>query len=229
MNIVNIVRRADPRTPAHRVIGARGGPGGLRLAVVVILAAGVVAPLRPARTQPAPAPDKYEILRVETQWMDALERRDTVTLRRLMADDFQIRGIGDGLPPTGREGWIAAGTGAARWERRRVSDIQVRQFGDVAVVSSKMRFHVDRPGAWPPAFVSSMPVVDVWVQQPDGHWRVAARYVGPWTVLKWLDRVTGFLAAVLLAVIVFAWRWAVQRARRRRGPLRVMPADRRHG
>ena len=162
-----------------------------------------------------PTRDPETLERLSIEWMNAVERKDRVTLERILASDFQLVSIGDGNVPVKRSDWIE---NALRmdWQNRGYRNTRVDMHGDVAVVTSNYAFHVD-PGEWKPAVSASSPVADVWVWQ-QGRWQVQRRYLGGSTIDRWLDRMTGFLVAIALAGILAILRRVLRRRQRGRRP-----------
>ncbi len=148
----------------------------LLFAVVLLCAMGVVAQDQPP-TGGRPSGGRIEsatrgVVRYESlerAILQAEQNKDQDALRRLVADDFEVRSA-ESSGPTPREMW------EQRAESENITWFQIRnmavhEFGDVAVVS----FLLDRRGeAGKRAVPQTVFVVDVW-RQAEG--KLAVRYV----------------------------------------------------
>ena len=115
-----------------------------------------------------------DISLLEQSWMDALVAKDRATCEHILADDFLLTSA-RGTLMSKRE-WIDGAMGpfvcsAFHWEQ-----IQVRAFGDVAIVHGRSRQHASVAGQdWSGVFL----VTDVWVRR-NGQWQVVSRHgTGP--------------------------------------------------
>ena len=112
---------------------------------------------------------------LEQRWAEAIQRKDQAVLdREFLAEDYSLRISDDTSRKISRSDWLAA---IPIYTTRSFSirNIEVRQFGDTAIVSHS--FHpeadvngVDRSGHF---FI-----VDVWTLR-EGKWKVSARYSSP--------------------------------------------------
>jgi len=115
-----------------------------------------------------------DISLLEQSWMDALVAKDRATCEHILADDFLLTSARGTL--MSKSEWIAGAMGpfvcsAFHWEQ-----IQVRAFGDVAIVHGRSRQHASVAGQdWSGVFL----VTDVWVRR-NGQWQVVSRHgTGP--------------------------------------------------
>jgi len=116
-----------------------------------------------------------EIERAARRWMEAWVAQDRVVLEDSLAADFAL--VVSAFPdrPMVRDAWLAT-CDRYRCTRFEWRDVVVRAIGDgLAVMSSiaeqqaELDGH-DRSGAfW---------LTDIWRREPDGAWRVCARYSG---------------------------------------------------
>jgi ketosteroid isomerase-like protein len=141
------------------------------------------------------AADRETLKRLSVEWMDAVERKDRAALERLLAPDFQLLSSGEPEAGVGRAEWLR---NALRmdWQSRGYSNVRVDVNGDVALVTSNYSFRVD-PGGWKPAVSASGPLADVWVRN-GGRWQVQRRYLAGNSIVRWADRVVGFIAGIVL-------------------------------
>ena len=110
----------------------------MRLAVVGLALAGGACAASPAPSTTAGAPVEamataQEIMRLEEAWGRALSARDTAFFRQTLADDF----VGTGGAGTRSKAMVIEelSRGAGRVPVPRLDDIQVRLFGEVAIVT----------------------------------------------------------------------------------------------
>jgi ketosteroid isomerase-like protein len=115
-----------------------------------------------------------EIPLLEQSWMDAWVVKDRATCERILADDFLLTSARGAL--MSKSEWLAGAMGpfvcsSIKWEQ-----IQVRPFGDVAVVHGRSRQEATVSGQdWSGVFL----VTDVWVRR-NGLWQVVSRHgTGP--------------------------------------------------
>ena len=100
---------------------------------IALLTAVVTPALAQTTSKPQPVTDAEQIvLKLTSAWLEAEERNDRPTLRRIIADDF--RGTGprgntvfkdDVIPEEGSQGGLSL----------NVRDVKARVFGDTAVVT----------------------------------------------------------------------------------------------
>jgi ketosteroid isomerase-like protein len=115
-----------------------------------------------------------EIPLLEQSWMAAWVAKDRATCERILADDFLLTSARGAL--MSKSEWIAGAMGpfvcsAFHWEQ-----IQVRPFGDVAIVHGRAKQQATVAGQdWSGVFL----VTDVWLRC-NGLWQVVTRHgTGP--------------------------------------------------
>lgn len=108
---------------------------------------------------------------LETEWLDAVRRKDEAVLGRLLADDFELRNGASPGEPVPRADWLHDAIGRGDPRSFVVSRMAVRELGDVAIVSFLC---APESGDGREALF----VVDAWVRK-DGQWTVKARYAAP--------------------------------------------------
>lgn len=120
---------------------------------------------------------RQEILALAHEWMNAIERRDSVVLNKILAADFVLTGwlpngqladktsyIEDCLKP------IAAENASYRYDR-----LKFRSYGDSVVVNCILSCHALVGGKeWGGDFL----LTDVWVRE-GGQWQVVTRHSSP--------------------------------------------------
>jgi ketosteroid isomerase-like protein len=111
---------------------------------------------------------KDDLIARERDWMEAGQRGDFAALERIVGPDFVYTASGQGRWT--RQQWMDT---ARRYDLRSFAflDVEVRPYGDVAVVYSRYRQE---------GFIAGAPrsgeflITDVWVKR-DGAWQVVAR------------------------------------------------------
>ena len=109
----------------------------------------------------------------QERWMQAWRAGDRATLERLLDPEFALVVSARPADRIDRAAWLHTALGGYACESFRYDAMQVRDLGDVVVVSSlatqrATAFGVDRSGTF---FLT-----DVWRRAPDGAWRVVARH-----------------------------------------------------
>lgn len=107
------------------------------------------------------------------RWMQAWVRRDRAVLEETLAPDFALVVLASPRRRLDRADWLATACTRYTCSLFRYRDVQVRDLGAVAVMSSIAEFTaeidgIDRSGAF---FLT-----DVWRRAADGRWQVCARY-----------------------------------------------------
>ena len=76
---------------------------------------------------------------LENEWASIVERRDAEAARAFLADDFVLSSTGGVGPSVPKDEWLAA---LDEIETRSLAcrDVDARVFGDVAVVSARLRW-----------------------------------------------------------------------------------------
>ena len=119
-------------------------------------------------------PDVAVTIRAQQEaWMAAWVANDRAALERILAPEFALVVSARPEARVDRAAWLRTAGTEYTCEAFRYDGMQVRDFGDVVVVSSvatqrATAFGQDRSGTF---FLT-----DVWRAGPDGAWRVIARY-----------------------------------------------------
>lgn len=110
-----------------------------------------------------------EIRALEQRRMKALRERDMKTAREIIAEDYQL------IPPPGlvltREQYLGGiEAGALRYHQwEAASEIDVRLYGDAAVIRYQARIEVESSGQRTPSTLYWF--TDVY-EKRNGHWRI---------------------------------------------------------
>ena len=109
-----------------------------------------------------------ELTKLEHAWMEAIQRKDTAALERILAPEYTYTASGQGRWT--RQGWLET---VAIYDIHRFEfvEIDVRVYGDAAVVLSHYRQDGSVGGA---PRSGEFLLTDVWVRR-DGTWQVVAR------------------------------------------------------
>ena len=120
------------------------------------------------------ATTETEIPLLEQSWMDAWIAKDRPTCERILADDFLLTSARGAL--MSKSEWLAGAMGPFVCSSFKWEQIQVRPFGDVAIVHGRSTQEATVSGQdWSGLFL----VTDVWVRR-NGLWQVVSRHgTGP--------------------------------------------------
>lgn len=120
------------------------------------------------------ATSETEIPLLEHAWMDAWVAQDSATCERILADDFILTSARGSL--MSKSEWLAGARGPFVCSSFTWEQIQVRPFGDVAIVHGRSRQDATVSGQdWSGVFL----ITDVWVKRA-GQWQVVSRHgTGP--------------------------------------------------
>ena len=111
---------------------------------------------------------EQELVALEREWMDAVRRKDTETLERIVGTDYVYAASGQGR--WSRQRWMET-VRIYDIDRFEFADVDVRPYGDVAVVLSDYRQDATVAGE---RRSGDFLLTDVWVRR-DGRWQVVAR------------------------------------------------------
>jgi ketosteroid isomerase-like protein len=155
-----------------------------------------------------PANDEAMLRRLSAEWMQALERKDLPALEATLAPNYRLRFPGDTpAQATYRALWLKNAI-EMDWTRFKYENVEVRVHGDLAIVSSHLRFHVS-----PFPFELDSGVVDVW-ERRNGRWQVVERMLGESATQA---RIGFWSGALMAAAVCGAWALLARWRRRRRG------------
>ena len=107
------------------------------------------------------------------RWMQAWVRKDLAVLEEVLAADFALVVSAMPMQRLDRASWLATACTRYTCTEFRYRDVQVRDLGAVAVMSSIAEFTAEIDGVprTGPLFLT-----DVWRRGEDGRWQVCARY-----------------------------------------------------
>jgi hypothetical protein len=129
----------------------------------------------PAEARTSVTPTRWSTLfgGLERDVAEAVKRRDTAALDRLLLDDFELLASSHPELPVSRDDWQDAVLGAPP-QSFRISGVSARMAGENAAVVS---FAYEQQ-AKPPAPSGRFTLVDLWLRS-EGRWRLQARYASP--------------------------------------------------
>jgi ketosteroid isomerase-like protein len=90
-----------------------------------------------ADSAPSRQDDQKALAKLDTDYQRAVERNDTNTMGRILAEDF-ILVLGDGTTYTKAELLKDAASGQTKYEHQVDSDRTIRVWGDTAVITAKL-------------------------------------------------------------------------------------------
>jgi ketosteroid isomerase-like protein len=146
-----------------------------RILVLLALLVGAPLALRAQPTDEALAPIEQAFLERERAWHDAIQRQDIPALEAFLAPEYTltVAVTGEPLYVTERADYIEACRGFYVIHAYAFDEVAVRDYGDVAVVSSRYRQRATLGGTEDRS--AEFFLTDVWVRR-DGRWQVSARY-----------------------------------------------------
>lgn len=109
---------------------------------------------------------------LEDKLSDAAQKHDKATVSHLLDQDFEMRVAAMPGRTIPRSTWIQQSFDEPK-SSRRVEQMAVHQYGNIAIASFLWRITPTGPGAFRRIFV-----VDIW-RQESGTWKLAVRYAGP--------------------------------------------------
>lgn len=111
---------------------------------------------------------EQDLTRLEHAWMEAVQRKDTEALERILAPEYAYTASSQGR--WSRQGWLET---VAIYDIHRFEfvEVDVRPYGDVAVVLSRYRQDASVGGA---PRSGEFLITDVWVRRAES-WQVVAR------------------------------------------------------
>jgi ketosteroid isomerase-like protein len=115
---------------------------------------------------------KQELIALEQRWMEAWKQHDIDTCAQILADDFTITNALSRGELADKAQWLALAAGPYECQSFAFNRIDVRLYGQTAVINAWYSQHAAARGAdWSGEFL----ITDVWVESPAG-WRVVARH-----------------------------------------------------
>jgi len=124
----------------------------------------------PPRTVPTVTRTVQLFSTLEGDWLDAVHKRDAEALKKIVADEFELRSASVPGRPTARAEWQQQAFAAPALESN-IEQMAVHEYGELAVVSFMWKIAAPKHSALP----TQVFVVDTW-KQMDGGWKVVARY-----------------------------------------------------
>ncbi len=117
---------------------------------------------------------QQDLRKLADDWAAAERRGDTAFMERTLADDFTAVG------PRGfvltKDQWLQRFTsGSLKYEYLEWDEVNVRPYGDAAIVTGRERQKVDYQGQ---GMESDLRTTLVWVKQ-DGQWKLANAQMSP--------------------------------------------------
>lgn len=118
------------------------------LLLILALSPAVISSVRADESpQPAAVPTVESAITAEQEYARALRENDADAVGRMLADDWQVVSTDGGWGKGIKKGFLdAIRTGQFVRKTMEISDIQVRLYGDVAIVTE----HVSTSGAFGP-------------------------------------------------------------------------------
>ncbi|MDB5933268.1 MAG: hypothetical protein JWQ01_612 [Massilia sp.] len=128
---------------------------------------------RPSRAVPTVTRTVQIFSTLENEWIDAVQRRDHDSLKKLVAPDFEQRNAAAPGTPTPREESIEQSLKLAPFQSS-IEQMAAHEYGELVMVSFLWKLEVPKNGALP----QKVFVVDTW-KRTDGDWQVVTRYTAP--------------------------------------------------
>ncbi len=113
------------------------------------------------------------IAELADRWMQAWVRKDRAVLEEMLTPDFALVVSATATKRLDRADWLATACTRYTCSEFRYRDVQVRDLGAVAVMSSIADFTAEIDGM---PRNGPMFLTDVWRRDEDGRWQVCARY-----------------------------------------------------
>lgn len=116
-----------------------------------------------------------ELIRLQNQWADAVQRRDLAFLERLLGEEFTLTTGRPGFEMASRQEWLDVTRDRYIVESFEYLHFDIHVYGDVAVVRSRYRQKGSMDGK---DRSTTYLMTDVWVRQ-DGRWQAVSRHITP--------------------------------------------------
>ncbi len=129
--------------------------------------------LTPALAAPEPSDPRAEVLALEHAWAKAYLERDVAALDRLVADDWFYTDA-DGKVTSKAQDIADVRSGTYQATEFMMSDLQVRTYGDTAVVTGRQTEIATLAGKDASAVYR---VTDVWKRSENGRWQAIASHL----------------------------------------------------
>lgn len=129
---------------------------------------------------------------LEIEWMTAVAEKDSTTLQRLLADNFELSKIGGDVKTNiKRDEWISNYM-QMKWRKFAFRKMQISADSNLAFVNANLSFRLS-----PYPFRLSSGVLDVW-RKNNGTWQVEKRYLSEDNLTVWLHITEGIAIGLLL-------------------------------
>jgi hypothetical protein len=151
------------------------------LAVLLIAISMSVALGQSTMSKPSQSNEEQNMLRLEQDWMGAMQRRDEATLNRLVSPEFTLAGISEmERPPLPKSVWMDNTLHNLKIESFSFDKTKIRIFGNTAMVQAIFTWK----GAFNnEPFTDTVVLIDTWVRQ-SGHWKVVCRLIEDYKKLE---------------------------------------------
>lgn len=140
------------------------------IGLALLALAGSAAQAAPGRTIPTVTRTVQLFSTLEGDWLDAVHNRDAEALKKIVAEEFELRSAAMPGRPTARAEWQQQAFAAPPVESS-IEQMAVHEYGELAVVSFMWKITAPKNSALP----ARVFVVDTW-KQMEGGWKAVARY-----------------------------------------------------
>ncbi|HTK96172.1 MAG TPA: nuclear transport factor 2 family protein [Terriglobales bacterium] len=148
----------------------------LSLAVILLLAAGALAQTAPGTRIQSPTRQVTQFGELENQLATAVQNGNRAGMEPLLDGDFAIRTARTGGQTMGRDEYLKQRTSNHQLRSFQIRGIDVRPFGDIAVVNFLYHQEATSQGK---DLTGNFFITDVW-RKTDAGWKLAVRYsAGP--------------------------------------------------
>jgi ketosteroid isomerase-like protein len=110
---------------------------------------------------------------LENELLDAVQKKDSAALNKIVGDMFELRTAAAPGVPTAREESLKQWQQLAPFQSS-VVQMAVHEYGDLVVVSFLWKIDASKDATLP----QEVFVVDTW-KRTDGNWQLAVRYAAP--------------------------------------------------
>ena len=143
----------------------------------LLLAAGTALAQAPAGNPGRVVPTVTRTIQIfstlENAWLDAVQRRDSGALKKIVAANFELRSAAAPGTPTPREESISHSLEVPPFHSS-IQQMAAHEYGELVVVS--FLWNLDVPPT--SALAQKVFVIDTW-KRSDGDWQVVTRYAAP--------------------------------------------------
>jgi ketosteroid isomerase-like protein len=140
------------------------------IGLALLAMAQITVQAAPPRTIPTVTRTVQQFSTLENEWLDAVHDRNADALKKIVADEFELRSASVPGRPTPRAEWQQQAFAAPPVEST-IEQMAVHEYGELAVVSFLWKIAAPKNSAVP----TKVFVVDTW-KQMDGGWKAVTRY-----------------------------------------------------